>query len=200
MSDRKKTILAIDDNLAVLTTIQSILGGTFEISLAKNPAIAHTILNAIKVDLILLDVEMPGLSGMEFLEILHSSPVFYYIPVIIVSSRGTADVIINARKRGAVDFVVKPISADILIDKVQTGLKNTHLKINRIGLFTKIKALQNVLVNDQTNHVEPLINDLEHYSYNINIDHEVAELCRSARKKDYDSVAEKIRPLLLRLR
>jgi len=65
----KKTILAIDDDISTLTTIRSILDRNYEISLAKNINIAKTILNKTTVDMILLDMDLPGISGMDFLNI-----------------------------------------------------------------------------------------------------------------------------------
>ena len=89
MVKKRTTILAIDDDITILTTICRILEGSYEVGLAKNLDIAKTILQTTSVDLILLDMEMPGASGMKFLETLHDDPSYYHIPVIIVSSHGT---------------------------------------------------------------------------------------------------------------
>jgi DNA-binding NtrC family response regulator len=199
MPDQKKTILVVDDSYATLTTIQSILEGSFELSLAKNTDIAKTILKTVKIDLILLDMEMPVLSGMDFLELLQKSPEFYHIPVIIVSSHGTADVIVNAKKIGAVDFAVKPISPEILLDKINTALNDARIKINKVGLVRKLKILQSASAKGQKNQVELIVDDLDRVFYDIEKDPDIAEICRSARKMEYNAVSEKIKPLLLQL-
>jgi len=199
MSDKKKTILVIDDNLSILTTIQSILEKNYELSLAKNADIAKTILNAAKIDLILLDVEMPGISGIEFLEILNKSPEFYHIPVIIVSSLGKHEIILNAKKNGAVDFVIKPISPEILTEKINSALLNARIKINNIRLFTKLKFLENVVKKGHKSKVEEIIDELEHYYYELKTDPEIAEICKFARTMEYKTATEKINTLMKKL-
>jgi len=199
MYDQRKTILVIDDNLSTLFSLQSILEGKYELSLAKDAKIAQTILSVARVDLILLDMEMPGLSGMEFLELLHSNPSLYDIPVIIVSSHGTADIIINARKLGAVDFVVKPISSEALLDKIHIALRDAPEKISKLGLLRKLQVRESASIKGQRNQVETIIDDLEHFSYDIETDPELAALCKAARKMEYNDVVEKTNKLLMQL-
>ena len=121
MSD-KKTILAIDDDITILNTIRSVLEETYEVSLAKNTDSALTILKTTQVDLILLDLNMPIASGADFLEYIRRDASLYRIPVIVVSSQGTVNVRTEAREKGAVDFVIKPISPDILREKIHAHL------------------------------------------------------------------------------
>ena len=123
MADRRKTILAIDDDITILNGIRTILEETYEVSLAKNTEIAKAILNAVDVALILLDMNMPGLSGMDFLEFIRNDGSYKHIPVIIVSSQGTDDVLLEIKKRGAVDFVIKPIVPNILREKIHLAFK-----------------------------------------------------------------------------
>ena len=78
MPEQRKTILAIDDDITILASIRSILTKSFDVSCAKNIEIAKTILGTTEVDLILLDMEIPGVSGMEFLETLHKNSAFYH--------------------------------------------------------------------------------------------------------------------------
>ena len=197
MPDRKKTILAIDDDITSLNTLRTVLEGTYEVSLAKNTVIAQTILNAAKVDLILLDMNMPGMTGMEFLEYIRNDDSFYYIPVIIVSSQGTADVIMEIKKRGAVDFVVKPVSPAILLEKIRSNLKTGSVKISRESLAGKIKRLIAACITGKSSQVEKIINGLEQVYYEQTIDAEVAEICKNARDMEYNLVEEKAGLLLL---
>ena len=195
MLEKKKIILAVDDNLATLTTIRSILEGTYEVSLAKNIEIARTILQTTKVDLILLDIEMPGVSGMEFLEEIHNDGGLYHIPVIMVSSYGTAEVIINTQKGGADDFVVKPISPPILLEKIRSVFKSARKKINYEALGRKLNKLENSCAIGKSSHVEKMIQELEQVYCDIATDMEIAEICRYARDMEYSLVAGKVQLL-----
>ena len=194
-----KTILAIDDDITVLNSLRTVLERTYEVSLAKNTDIAKTILNTTTIDLILLDMNMPGTSGMDFLEFLRNDENHYHIPVIIVSSQGTADVIIEIKKRGAVDFVVKPISPDILKEKIRSCLQEAGVKIGRKALEFKLQKLVNACVAGRSSDVEDVIDDLEQIFYEQKIDAELAEICKYAREMEYNLVAKKAKELLKKL-
>ena len=194
-----KTILAIDDDITVLNGIRTVLERSYEVSLAKNTDIAKTILNTTTIDLILLDMNMPGTSGMDFLEFLRGDENHYHIPVIIVSSQGTADVIVEIKKRGAVDFVVKPISPDILKEKIRSCLQTAGIKIGHKALEFKLQKLVNASVAGRSGDVEEVIEDLEQIFYEQKIDVELAEICKYAREMEYNLVAQKAKELLKKL-
>ena len=196
MSEAKKNILVIDDCIATLTVIRSILEKTYEVSLAKDTEIAKTILDTTRVNLILLDMEMPDFSGMEFLQILNNSALWYHIPVIIVSSHGTPDIIIKSKKNGAMDFVVKPIHPRVLIEKIHSAFKTSKKIISKTGLFRKLQILENSCIMGKSNQVEDVIKDLEEIYFDLETDIKIAEICKFARKMDYKPVDAKIKPLL----
>jgi CheY-like chemotaxis protein len=114
----KKTILAVDDILPSLNTVRKILEGPFEVCLAKSIEIASLILKTTKIDLILLDIEMPEMSGFEYLKHLQDIPQYSHIPVIFVTSHATKDFIVQAMSSGAKDFIVKPIIPQALLEKI----------------------------------------------------------------------------------
>jgi PleD family two-component response regulator len=119
---KKKAILAIDDILPNLSIIKNILEGPFEVFLAKSVEIASLVLKTNKVDLILLDIEMPDMSGFEYLKQLQGSPNYCHIPVIFVTSHATKNFFVDAMEAGAKDFVVKPISTPVLMEKINAVL------------------------------------------------------------------------------
>ena len=196
MSDSKKNILVVDDSIAILNTIRSILERTYDVSLAKDAEIAKTILETTNIDLILLDMEMPDMPGIEFLKILSNSASWYHIPVIIVSSHGTPDVIVKSKKNGAVDFIVKPVHPRILIEKIHSVFKTSKQKITKAGLLRKLQILGNSCVTGKSNQVEDIIQDLEHIYFDLEIDTEIAAICRFARNMEYKLVDTKIKPIL----
>jgi len=199
MGDRKKTVLAIDDDITILNTIRTVLEGTYEVSLAKNLEIAKTILNTTSIDIILLDMNMPGHSGLEFLETIQQDPANYRVPVIIVSSQGTADVIIETKKKGAVDFVVKPIAPNILLEKIRLGLKTAGVKISRESLERKLNKLSSSCVAGKSSLVEEVLEGLEQVYIEPQIDNKIAEICKFSREMEYNLVNEKIKELLANL-
>ena len=196
MNDNKKTILAIDDDITILNAIRTILESNYEISLAKNIDIAKKILNTAQVDLILLDMNMPNASGIDFLNFLKNENRHYHIPVIIVSSQGTADVIIEAKKNGAVDFVVKPISPNILAEKIRQNIKKSGIKITRESLERLLKKLLAACTEGKSGKIEKIVDGLERFYYERITDMEIASICKYARDLEYNHVEERVRQLL----
>lgn len=119
----KPTILAIDDSPEILTLINEILGETYEVRLAKTVKAANTILGEKKPDLILLDLKLEGdISGLDFLSYLKSKDHLRNIPVLMISSNSQLMNVSKATKLGAKGYIVKPINAVNLRDKIYTIL------------------------------------------------------------------------------
>jgi putative two-component system response regulator len=118
----KKIILAVDDMAMNLRTVKVILEKAYDVRLAKSGEIALDVVKNIKVDLVLLDIEMPGMTGFEVMEAMKKLPGRGNIPVIFVTSHATPDLIMSAYDHGAGDYIIKPINADVLLNKVQALL------------------------------------------------------------------------------
>jgi putative two-component system response regulator len=125
-SGGKKIIMAVDDSAASLLAISTILGKNFDVRLCNGSKSAFLMLERYKPDLILLDIEMPGMSGFEFIKEFKQKYPDDQIPVIFVSSHKTEDAVISAVKSGAKDYIVKPFTSDILQSKVFEVLNATE--------------------------------------------------------------------------
>lgn len=98
-------ILAIDDNAAFLADLKTALAGDIDLKTATNLSMAMKTLLQNSVDLVLLDMKMPHVSGMEFLKVLRQrNPM---LPIIMLTGESKPDVIIEAMKNGASDYVIK---------------------------------------------------------------------------------------------
>ena len=75
-----------------------------------------------KPDLILLDIMLPGLSGLELLNLMSVEYETRKIPVIIISKMGEERIIETARQLGAEDYLVKPFTPEELIEKISAAL------------------------------------------------------------------------------
>jgi CheY-like chemotaxis protein len=125
--EEKKIILALDDMPLNLTAIRTILRDDFDVRLTKSPLAALTMLNTVRVDLVLVDIEMPEMSGFEFVDRLRNNPEQKDIPVIFVTSHETPDVLEQAASRKA-GYVVKPVIPRILLEKVNSALEEGKKK------------------------------------------------------------------------
>jgi DNA-binding response OmpR family regulator len=119
----KKKVLAIDDMSVNLLTIKSILEAEYDVRFAKKVGSALLVLENEKIDLILLDIELPGdMSGLDFLKLLKNRLKFCDIPVIMVTSSTSRKTIEDSIMNGARDYLLKGFSSEILLAKVHALL------------------------------------------------------------------------------
>ncbi|MDR0442496.1 MAG: response regulator [Treponema sp.] len=115
----KKVILAIDDNVQQLKEFNVILSHRYDLRVVKSAAEALSFLNQNKVDIILLDIEMPNISGFEFLKDIRKIPSYIDVPIIIVSGNTGQDFFDKARNSSAADVLTKPVVRDVLIETIE---------------------------------------------------------------------------------
>jgi two-component system, cell cycle response regulator len=121
------TILIVDD---LIQNIQ-VLGRTLEtqgysITYAMSGKEALQRLQAIQPDLILLDLLMPEMSGLEVCEQIKKNPNYYHIPILFLTASHEEEHLIEAFENGAADYVTKPFRATELLARVQT-----HIQLKR---------------------------------------------------------------------
>ncbi|MDR0382709.1 MAG: response regulator [Spirochaetaceae bacterium] len=117
-TERKKIIMAVDDMPEVLRSINAILKDKYDVRLSTDAASAQAALKNIKVDLILLDFEMPGISGMTFLENLQKNPDCKDIPVVFITANHDTELVKKAIKKGAKGYIAKPFPPESLLESV----------------------------------------------------------------------------------
>ena len=115
----KKIILAIDDNVTQLKLFQGMLVPKYDLRVVKSAADALNFLNSKMADLILLDIEMPNVSGFEFLGDIRKIPSYISKPIIIVSGNTGESFFNEARNSTAFDVLTKPVSTEKLIDTIE---------------------------------------------------------------------------------
>lgn len=118
-----KSILIVDDNLVSLRQIAAQLQDSYEISLAKSGELALQICAHEKPDLILLDMEMPGMNGLETLARLRQDPSLAEIPVIFLSGASGAGVETKCLEAGAEDFISKTAHGKLIRYRIETQLE-----------------------------------------------------------------------------
>lgn len=122
--NNKPTVVAIDDFSMNLMLIKTALNEIVNIYTVKSAGAAMLTIDKIQnVDLFLLDLEMPEMTGFEFLDFLRNSSVFKTTPVIIISSNSKFDTIKKAMNYSITDYIAKPFDAEVLREKVSKILK-----------------------------------------------------------------------------
>jgi CheY-like chemotaxis protein len=122
--ENKEIVLAIDDSPVQLTLFKEMLVPKYDLRVVKSASDAINFLNANKVDVILLDIEMPNVSGFEFLGDIRKIPSYLDVPIIIVSGNTGKDFIEKARKSSANDVLLKPVDTSVLVKTIEKALAN----------------------------------------------------------------------------
>ncbi len=133
----KDTILIVDDDQGAREFLADILSDAgFQALLADNGALALKYALSQAIKLILLDLNMPGMSGIEVCEILKTEESTRGIPIVFISGTLSHQEKMAAFSCGAADFITKPFQIDELLARV-----HTHLELNRLraGLEAKVE-------------------------------------------------------------
>jgi len=114
-------VLIVDDEPAIRDTMRMTLEyDGYECLTAGTGAEALAVIEREPVDLVFLDIKMPGMDGLETLEKIRKSSDT--LPVVIVSAHGTAKTALDAGRLGAFRFIEKPLSKDYVLDAAREGL------------------------------------------------------------------------------
>lgn len=119
----KKHILVVDDEIGALTLIGIMLErGGFGVLKAKDAKSALAILDQNTPDMIILDVMMPEMDGIELCRVIRTRQDTGVTPILILSARGDAESIMRGIEAGANDYLPKPILHHDLVAKVRIML------------------------------------------------------------------------------
>jgi two-component system response regulator AtoC len=130
MQDGKRKILIVDDEPAIRDSLRLLLKSNFDVEVAQDGEEALRVLESLRPDLMLLDVMMPRLDGIEVLKQMQERQIS--LPVIMLTATNTVRTAVQAMKCGAVDFLNKPFDVEELTNIILATLERTH-KISAIA-------------------------------------------------------------------
>jgi len=176
-------ILVIDDDDRLRQLLKQFLKkNNFNVSVSSNAIKAKKILNGFSFDLIVLDVMMPGKSGIEFLNELRLE---FNTPVLLLTALDQIQDKITGLKSGADDYLTKPFDPEELLLRINNILKHTkvlvkeELKNVKFGSFIWDNATKKLSKNNIHVHTTNLENNLlSIFSQNIGIEQSRVELCK----------------------
>jgi len=144
---QKYRILAVDDEKNILKTVSMTLkesGYDTDTALTAEEAIEK--FNHDSFDLIISDLKLPGKSGIEFLEYVKSKNP--EIPVIMITAFGTIENAVEAMKKGAFNYLTKPVNPDELVTVVGEAIEKYELRKENITLKSELRekySFQNII-------------------------------------------------------
>ena len=123
MDKSNKKILIIDDNIRNIQVVANILKEEgYKIAIAQSGMKGIRVLNKVMIDLILLDVMMPEMSGFDVCKILKDHRFFKEIPIIFLTAKHESKDIVKGFNIGGVDYIAKPFNRNELLVRVHTHL------------------------------------------------------------------------------
>jgi twitching motility two-component system response regulator PilG len=112
-------VLSVDDSVVVQTMIKRALGDRYQVLLASNPVDALKIISTNPIALLLLDVSMPDINGLEFCRTVRSIPKFKNLPIIMLTARDKFSDKLKGQIAGATHYLIKPIEPNQLLELME---------------------------------------------------------------------------------
>lgn len=145
---RKETILIVDDVPDNIGILDNILNFKYDILAATNGPDAIKIVKSELPDLILLDIVMPDMSGLEVCHFLKTDIHTKNIPIIFITAKSDDEDVVEGFKKGAVDYITKPFKPDELLVRI-----NTHLSLVSYQKFLEEKVAYEVNLRHEQEEV-----------------------------------------------
>jgi CheY-like chemotaxis protein len=115
----KKTIVIADDEPFILSAVNDTLSDDYNVITATNGKSALSMIRKHKPDMVVLDVMMPEMDGVEVVRELKNDETLAYIPVILLTAKGQMMDIEKGFKSGVNAYMVKPFSPEKLMEKIE---------------------------------------------------------------------------------
>lgn len=119
-----KTVLLVDDSATILLSVSSILskaGYTTEKASSAEEALRKLKAGA-KIDLMITDLNMPGMSGIELIKEVRQQPAYKFVPILFLTTESQQAKRLEAKAAGATGWLVKPATADTLLSTIKLVL------------------------------------------------------------------------------
>jgi signal transduction histidine kinase/ligand-binding sensor domain-containing protein/DNA-binding response OmpR family regulator len=144
------TILIIEDNKELRNYLKDIFKSCYHVKTADNGQDALNIVKDINIDLIISDIMMPKMDGLEFSRKIHHDMATSHIPVLFLTAKTNAQDVAEGLETGAIDYIIKPFNPDDLVLKTRNIIKNRTLIFKKIiSSGTSFEKESNILSLDE---------------------------------------------------
>lgn len=119
-----KTILLVDDSTTILLSVSGILSKAgYKVLTAECAADALALLDGTAIDLLITDLNMPGINGIEFIKAVRLLPQHRFVPILFLTTESQQSRRAEAKAAGASGWLVKPVTADVLLNTISLVLR-----------------------------------------------------------------------------
>ncbi|HFQ88719.1 MAG TPA: response regulator transcription factor [Desulfobulbus sp.] len=160
----KENILIVEDDIDIQQLVSyNLIKSGFHVTCADSGEEALQLLEREKIDLMLLDIMLPGRDGMEICAMVRARERHGRLPIIMLTAKGEEDDIISGLAGGADDYVTKPFSPKVLVARIKAQLRKSHdpgetgeapePETIRIHAMTIHRGRHQVLIDDRPVHL-----------------------------------------------
>jgi two-component system, NtrC family, nitrogen regulation response regulator NtrX len=151
------TVLVVDDEITIIESLDGILSDDgFEVLHAFNGYEALKKIEKESPDIVLLDIWMPGMDGIETLKEIKK--IASNLPVVIITGHGSIEAAVDATKSGAYDFLEKPLSIDKVIVTINNALN--FRKLEEENIYLRKKTIQQNAITGSSPAVQKLYGEI----------------------------------------
>ncbi len=153
----RRCLLLVDDTPANIDVLVGLLGTDYDLKIATRGAKALQICKSTDtIDLILLDVMMPGIDGYDVCKVLRAQPATAHIPILFLTAKSDADDIVQGFAVGGNDYITKPFRPEELLVRVRTQLLLRAQQQIIEDKNLELKELVRIVCHDVANHFNAL--------------------------------------------
>ncbi|MBW4891037.1 response regulator [Mucilaginibacter sp. HMF5004] len=124
MISTAQSILVIDDDVDIRDYIKKIFERDYTVYEAENGAIGLDLIRKVLPDVVISDINMPNLTGLELCRLVKQDSQLSHIPIILLTGEQAPEMKLQGIEEGAVDFLSKPFDKDLLVARVKGIIKN----------------------------------------------------------------------------
>jgi DNA-binding response OmpR family regulator len=188
---KKIRILAVDDNVVNLRSLVQELQGRYEVIPMNSGSRALRYLQRDTADLILLDVQMPDMDGIETLREIRDRGRGVMIPVIFLTSSNDKTTVMEGMKLGIVDYIVKPFQREDLLNRIDRTLKKQGVvPVEKWELNKSIKELAELIHISQWKQATLKAKEISGYKINEEIAGRVRTVYLKLEAGDYKAAEQ----------
>ena len=142
------TILVVDDERNIRRSLRMVLESeSYDVLDAESAELGLALIETERVDCLLLDLKLPGMSGMDALGRLKTAHGFTNPPVIVISGHGTVTDAVQATRLGAFDFLEKPLDRERVVITIRNALRQRRMA-REVGRLRRQVAGTSAMIGD----------------------------------------------------
>ncbi len=193
----KMRILVVDDNTVNLALVEQELQELYDVIPVISGRRAINFLYRERVDLILLDVQMPIMDGVETLKEIRRLENGVTVPVVFLTARKEKSAVLAGSKLGIMDYILKPFDGEDLIRRIETIFKKLgKIPIEQVELVEHLNRIQAYINQGNTDRADAEIDGILGYKLEKDIRERVSHIKSKVDINDYESAVSMINRLI----